>query len=97
MLDIDTEGSELVDEGPDFDFMVYGPLVAQLLVFFSGKNLVNCSSNPVGDGHLGLVGGAKFELPSVIFVSVEGPALHLGSVSCLNQNRSQMWIPFSAL
>jgi len=57
--DVHTHSFELADKGTNLLLMRVAPHIANLLVAISSEDLVNCTSNSVGDGNLGFVGRSE--------------------------------------
>ena len=58
MMYINAKIFELFDEKFDLVLFWIASHVAKLFVFVPGNNLVDCTSNAIGDSNLGLVGRA---------------------------------------
>jgi hypothetical protein len=97
MSDVNTQGLQLCYQFSNSILMRITPFITKILEFVSAKHLVNGSGQAIGNGHLGFVGGSKFELKFRELGSVIGFVLLLGAVGRLNQEFSEVGIAFSAL
>ena len=69
--DVYTHRLKLTHKGADFLFMRVTPHISNLLVAISGEDLINSSSNSIGDCNFGLVGGAKTVSKLVVLCPVK--------------------------
>lgn len=95
VTDIDAERFELIDECLDLQFMVYRSTVTDFLVTIPGQHFIYSSGYAICYGHFRLIRRAKLHFESVILVAIEGAPLLLGSMSCLDEQASQVRVAFA--
>lgn len=96
VLNIDTQRFELMDKSFHFFFMRIPSHIAELFVVSTSQDEIDRSSESIGNGDFGLISRAETKDEFVVFGSVESSSLHLGPMSRLNEDFSQVGVARTA-